>query len=160
MGRRRHLSWWPRGWPWTTCVRSPFQCGLPTGSSCLFSPPSIDTAVTPGPTNLGLTIFTVKQTASLAPQRPGRPTHAPVYAMLSLPIFGMVLTGFGTQRRKGVKRSAVLILLGLLLLLAMTSCGTNSRQLIPATPAGTSTVTVTATSAGATATATFNLVVK
>jgi hypothetical protein len=72
-----------------------------------------------------------------------------------------MLAGFGEQHRKGAKRWAVLVLLGLVCLLALAGCGTGIRQPpVPGTPAGTYAVTVTATSAGATATTGFNLVVQ
>ncbi|MGH9569677.1 MAG: beta strand repeat-containing protein, partial [Candidatus Angelobacter sp.] len=149
--------------PDPTLGKITFSCsGLPSRSACAFNPVSIDTAVTAGPTNVTVFIGTAQGSASLlAPQRPGRAGHAPVYAMLSLPVFGMMLAGFGGQRRKGEKRWAALVLLGLLCMLAMTGCGAASFQPppLPGTPAGTYAVTVTATGNGTSATASFNLVV-
>jgi uncharacterized repeat protein (TIGR01451 family)/fimbrial isopeptide formation D2 family protein len=147
-----------------------FSCsGLPTASACLFNPILIDPSVTPGPTNITVSVVTAKSSASLfAPERPGRHGHAPLFAMWSLPFFGIVLTGLGGQRRKRFIRCAVLISLGLLLLLAMTGCGAAPAQPVPVhgTPAGTFTITVSATSTATTtspsftATSSFDLVVQ
>jgi hypothetical protein len=150
--------------PDPTLGKITFSCsGLPDKSACDFSPASIDPAVTAGPTNVTVFVATARGSASLfAPERPGQRGHAAMYAMLSLPVFGIMLAGFGDQRRKGAKAWALLILLGLLSLLAMTGCGTASPQAtpVPGTPTGTYAITVTATSTGATATTTFNLVVQ
>ena len=83
-----------------------FSCsGLPGASTCNFSPGSIDPATTPGPTAMTVSVFTTKGTASLsAPARPGAAGRNPLYAMFAFPVFGMMLAGFGGQRRKGVKR--------------------------------------------------------
>ena len=150
--------------PDPTLGKITFSCsGLPAGTACSFNPSSIDPAVTPGPTDVTVSIPTVKGTAALmAPPRPGT-SHAPLYAMLAFPVFGVVLAGFGgTQRKKGTARWAVLAMLGLILVLAMAGCGVAPPPPppTPGTAAGTYVVTVTATSAGFTATTTFNLVVQ
>jgi CSLREA domain-containing protein len=150
--------------PDPTLGKITFSCsGLPSRAACSFNPSSIDPAVTAGPTNVTLSIPTAKGTASLmAPTRPGS-SHAPLYAMLAFPVFGVVLAGFGgVQRKKGTARWAALAMLGLMLLLAMAGCGVAPPPPppTPGTPAGTSVVTITATSAGFTATTTFNLVVQ
>ncbi len=141
-----------------------FTCsGLPGASTCNFSPGSIDPATTPGPTAMTVSVFTTHGTASLsAPLRPGTTGRNPLYAMFAFPVFGMVLASFGAQRRKGLKRLPMLIVLGLVLLLAMVGCGVAppAPPPVPGTPAGTFAVTVTATSAGFTATTSFNLVVQ
>jgi hypothetical protein len=140
-----------------------FSCsGLPAQSVCNFSPGSIDPAVTPGPTDLTVSVFTTRGTASLsAPSRPGAAGRNSLYAMFAFPVFGVVLAGFG-QRRKRVKLRSMLILLGLVLLLGMVGCGVAppAPPPVPGTPAGTFAVTVTATVAGFSATTTFNLVVQ
>jgi uncharacterized repeat protein (TIGR01451 family) len=149
--------------PNPTLGKITFQCsGLPRASACSFSPSSIDPAVTPGPTALAVSIFTTKGTASLvAPQRPGRAGQAPIYAMLSLPIFGVILAGFSARRKRGGMRWMGMTV-GLLLLLAITGCGVApaAPPPTPGTPAGTYPITITATSTGFTATTTFNLVVQ
>jgi hypothetical protein len=150
--------------PDPTLGKITFSCsGLPAGTACSFNPSSIDPAVTPGPTDVTVSIPTAKGTASLmAPARPGT-SHAPLYAMLAFPVFGVVLAGFsGSQRKKGTARWAVLAMLGLILVLAMAGCGVAPPPPppTPGTAAGTYVVTVTATSAGFTATTTFNLVVQ
>jgi hypothetical protein len=141
-----------------------FSCsGLPSASTCNFSPGSIDPATTPGPTAMTVSVFTTRGTASLSmPSRPGAAGRNPLYAMFALPMFGMVLVGLGGQRKKGVKRLPMLIMLGLVLLLAMAGCGVAppAPPPVPGTPAGTFAVTITATSAGFTATTSFNLVVQ
>jgi hypothetical protein len=141
-----------------------FTCsGLPSASTCNFSPASIDPATTPGPTAMTVSVFTTKGTASLsAPARPGAAGRNPLYAMFAFPVFGMMLAGFGGQRRKGVKRLPMLIMLGLVLLLAMAGCGVAppAPPPVPGTPAGSFAVTITATSTGFTATTSFNLMVQ
>ena len=149
--------------PDPTLGKITFTCsGLPSASTCNFSPGSIDPATTPGPTVMTVSVFTTRGSAALsAPPRPGAARN-PLYAMFAFPVFGMVLASFGGQRRKGVKRLPMLIMLGLVLLLAMVGCGVAppAPPPVPGTPAGTFAVTVTATSAGFTATTSFNLVVQ
>ena len=150
--------------PDPTLGKITFTCsGLPSASTCNFGPGSIDPAVTPGPTAMTVSVFTARGTASLsAPSRPGAAGRNPLYAMFAFPVFGMMLAGFGGQRRKGVKRLPMLIMLGLVLLLAMAGCGVAppAPPPVPGTPAGTFAITVTATSTGFTATTSFNLVVQ
>jgi hypothetical protein len=150
--------------PDPTVGKITFSCsGLPSASACSFNPSSIDPAVTPGPTTLTASIFTTKGTASLVvPQRPGRAGRVPVYAMLSLPIFGVLLAGFSARPRRSGMRWLGLTMVGLLLLLAITGCGVApaAPPPMPGTPAGTFPITITATSTGFTATTTFNLVVQ
>ena len=150
--------------PDPTLGKITFTCsGLPSASTCNFSPASIDPAVTAGPTAMTVSVVTTKGTASLsAPARPGAAGRNPLYAMFAFPVFGIMLAGFGGQRRKGVKRLPMLIMLGLVLLLAMAGCGVAppAPPPVPGTPAGSFAVTVTATSAGFTATTSFNLVVQ
>jgi uncharacterized repeat protein (TIGR01451 family) len=141
-----------------------FSCsGLPSASTCNFSPGSIDSAAAPSPTAMTVSVFTTRGTASLsAPARPGAAGRNPLYAMFAFPVFGMLLAGFGGQRRKGVKRLPMLIMLGLVLLLAMAGCGVAppAPAPVPGTPAGTFAVTVTATSTSFTTTTSFNLIVQ
>jgi hypothetical protein len=150
--------------PDPTVGKITFACsGLPSASTCSFSPASIDTSTTLGPTTMTVSVITTRGTASLSmPSRPGAAPRNPLYAMFALPMFGMVLVGLGGQRRKGVKRLPMLIMLGLVLLLAMAGCGVAppAPPPVPGTPAGSFAVTITATSAGFTATTSFNLVVQ
>jgi uncharacterized repeat protein (TIGR01451 family) len=150
--------------PDPTLGKITFTCsGLPSASTCNFSPGSIDPATTAGPTVMTVSVFTTRGTASLsAPARPGAAGRNPLYAMFVFPVFGMVLASFGGQRRKGVKRLPMLLMLGLVLLLAMAGCGVAppAPPPVPGTPAGTFAVTITATSTGFTATTSFNLVVQ
>ena len=150
--------------PDPTLGKITFTCsGLPSASTCNFSPGSIDPAVTPGPTAMTVSVFTTRGTASLsAPARPGAAGRNPLYAMFAFPVFGIMLAGFGGQRRKGVKRLPMLIMLGLVLLLAMAGCGVAppAPPPVPGTPAGSFAITITATSTGFTATTSFNLVVQ
>jgi hypothetical protein len=139
-----------------------FTCsGAPANSNCSLNTTSINPVTTPL-TTVTATLSTAKGSASLsAPSLPGARKQAPLYAMLSLPIFGIVLAGFAAQPKKGVKRWALLSMVGLLLLLAMAGCGVAPAQKpVPGTPAGTFTITITATSTGFTANTTFNLVVQ
>jgi hypothetical protein len=149
--------------PDPTLGKITFSCsGLPSASTCNFSPGSIDPATTPGPTTMTVSVFTTRGTAALSmPSRPGAARN-PLYAMFAFPVFGMVLAAFGGQRRKGVKRLPILLMLGLVLLLAMAGCGVAppAPPPVPGTPAGTFAVTITATSTGFTATTSFNLIVQ
>ena len=149
--------------PDPTLGKITFTCsGLPSSSSCNFNPGSIDPATTPGPTAMTVSVFTTRGSAALsAPPLPGAARN-PLYAMFAFPVFGIVLASFGGQRRKGVKRLPMLIMLGLVLLLAMAGCGVAPPPPppVPGTPTGTFAVTITATSTGFTATTTFNLVVQ
>ena len=150
--------------PDPTVGKITFACsGLPSASACNFSPASIDTATTPGPTAMTVSIITTRGTASLsAPPRPGSVARNPLYAMLAFPVFGILVAGVGGQGRRRVKLRSMLIMLGLVLLLAIAGCGVAppAPPPVPGTPAGTFAVTVTATSTGFTATTSFNLVVQ
>jgi hypothetical protein len=110
-----------------------------------------------------VSVFTTRGTASLsAPARPGAAVRNPLYAMLALPVFGIMVACVGGQGRRRVKLRSMLVVLGLLLLLAIVGCGVAPPAPPPVhgTPAGSSTVTVTATSTGFTTTTSFNLVVQ
>jgi hypothetical protein len=150
--------------PDPTVGKITFTCsGLPAASTCNFSPGTIDTSTTPGPTAMTVSVFTTRGSAALsAPPRPGAVGRNPLYAMFAFPVFGIVLASFAGQPRKGVKRFPMLIMLGLVLLLAMAGCGVAPPPPPPVagTPTGTFAVTITATSTGFSATTTFNLVVQ
>jgi hypothetical protein len=150
--------------PDPTVGKITFTCsGLPSASTCDFSPGSIDPATTPGPTAMTVSVFTTRGTASLsAPPRPGAAGRNPLYATLAFPVFGILVAGVGGKGRKRVKLRSMLVILGLVLLLAIAGCGVAppAPAPVPGTPTGTFAVTITATSAGFTATTSFNLVVQ
>ncbi|AXC09436.1 Multicopper oxidase [Acidisarcina polymorpha] len=128
-----------------------FACtGLPTASTCTFSPAS----VTPNGTAAITTTVTINTTAASAKVLPLLPSNSgPLYALV-LPGIGALL-GLGRLRRRlpaPLQRTAIATA-ALALGLGIGACGSGATMSSPqngGTPAGTSTVTVTATS-GATA---------
>jgi hypothetical protein len=128
--------------------------GLPSESSCTFSPPSV--------TGNGATMLTVTTTAPHATARQARLTGTWWMTGFGSVAFGMVLIGGGGSNRR---RWAVLMSLAVVgLLLILPGCGGGSGSsgggMDPGTPLGTYTVRVTGTSAGATSTTMFSLVVQ
>jgi hypothetical protein len=131
-----------------------FACsGLPSKSSCTFTPPS----ATPGGTPVDVAMQ-VSTTAAI--------TSGAGMAMFGmwLPFggFGLVLVmGVGTGRRSRKALAALGLFLLIPLLLTITSCGGggSSHTTTPGTPPGTYTVTMRATSGPTSHSSTFKLTV-
>jgi hypothetical protein len=131
-----------------------FACsGLPSKSTCTFTPPS----VTPGGTPLDVAMQ-VSTTAAI--------TSGAGNAMFAmwLPFggFGLVLvTGVGTGKRSRKALAALGLFLLIPLLLTIASCGGggSSHTTTPGTPPGTYTVTMRATSGPTSHSSTFKLTV-
>lgn len=131
-----------------------FSCtsGLPSLTSCSFSPTTVTTS---GPTTL--TITTTAPTA--APPATGLGAGLGTTAGF----FGLVLFGGLTARKRARRWDAAFFLVAVLVVCgALVSCGGSKPTVIhnPGTPAGTSTVTITATAGNTTHTATVTLVVQ
>jgi hypothetical protein len=127
--------------------------GLPAGTTCAFNPPTTTALSTPVTVVFGTTLG-----ASARPPASG--PGLGVYAML-FPVFGVVLVGASAKRdRKRLRRLAVVLAIGLLLvLLTLSGCGGLERK--GGTPSTVTQVTVTATSAttGDAGSTTINLTV-
>lgn len=152
------------------------SAGLPRGTTCSFSPASVNPGANGSATVVMTVSTTPRQTASarslilVAGARSPLPPRGVLYATL-LPMVGLVLGGFGMTRRQ--RLAVLLTLLALLLVLALVGCGGGSTPapaqpapIIPSinpdttsTPAGTYTVTVSATSATASHTANVTVTV-
>jgi hypothetical protein len=128
-----------------------FSCiNLPTLATCAFSPASV--SVTGGGTAVTSTLV-VKTTgphASLLNPFPGLHSTKTLYATLaSLVPFGLgfvLMSGSGSFRRR---RTALMLLLGVLVIVGIASCGGSTTMLpptVPSTPAGTTAFTVSTTS--------------
>jgi hypothetical protein len=132
-----------------------FACsGLPSKSSCTFTPSS----VTPGgsPVPVAMKVSTTAATTSGA---------APAIYGMWLPFGGLGLVlamGAGTRKRRRKALGALALFLLLPLLLAITSCGGggSTKQTIPGTPPGTYNLTMRATSGPTSHSSTFKLIVK
>ena len=133
-----------------TALPITYTCsGLPTESTCTFSPGTMNTATTSS-TTLTLTIQTTPPTARL--QRPLDRGTRIFYAVLLPGLFGVVLT-FSLRRRSfGTARMLALIIALGFSTVWMTSCsgssgGSNNSN--PGTPVGSYAITVNATTGGA-----------
>lgn len=135
-----------------------FLCSEPstlTESGCT-TPPSVNTSGT-----VSFHITTSLPTASLLPY--GR-TRAIFYATLLPGLFGIVMVAGSHRSRRNLRLLGLVLVLGLTTL-GLGSCGgassTNSNTSTPGTPRGTYTITVSGTSPSApTVTTQFNLVVQ
>lgn len=120
-----------------------FACtGLPTNSSCVFSPSTV--TIGSAPSTVTLTIKTQSTTsASVAiPAMPGSKAGSKV--MLAL-LPGAALLLFGLRRKMRTRLPTMLLLaLSCIAAIGMVGCSEGTR-LYPPTPAGAYTVTVTAT---------------
>jgi MYXO-CTERM domain-containing protein len=140
--------------------------GLPTASTCTFSPPTLTPSGASAVTTT-LTIATNVSTASLTRPTPlnRRETPVPSQGLLALVLLG--LGGLVRMRRKGIwKGSGKSLLLGVALLTAigmsMPGCGGKSTTNTGGgkTPSGSSTISVNATAGSVTQNATFTLTVQ
>ena len=139
------LAFTPEGGNFPNAVTYTCSSGLPSLSTCSFTPTQISAGS--GATNVTLTIATTAPTASLH--------RSSVFYAVLLPFPGMVffLAGmFGSASRRRRVASCVTLAVLLLLLVLQTACGgggsTATPTPQPGTPAGTYTVTITATTSG------------
>jgi len=132
-----------------------FACsGLPSKSSCTFTPSTVPAGGTPA-----VVAVNVSTTAAV--------TNGAGMGMFGmwLPFggFGLVLVmGVGTGKRSRKALAALALIVLIPLLMAITSCGGggSSHTTTPGTPPGTYTVTMRATSGATSHSATFKLTVK
>ena len=134
---------------WDTAIT--FACsGLPSKSSCAFTPPS----VTPGSSATDVTL-TISTTAAMKPLGQSQGL-----------VFGIWVGLAGMAGMWGRKRGRALMLLALVLLVPMlltiVSCGSSDHppKSIPGTPTGAYAITVTATSGSLVHSTTLQLTVQ
>lgn len=151
--------------PLTIAGPATMSCsGLPTASTCTFSPATVPAGV--GGVGVNLTINTKARTAAVTDLRTGPRNYRPLLPLLLL--LTAVLAAISMRHRlaQGRRLKPALALAGLLLLAALSGCGGGSSQGPPivqnpqGTPAGTYTVTVNATSPNANASTPVTLIVK
>lgn len=150
------LAFTPEGGNFPNAVTYTCSAGLPTLSSCAFTPTQINAGA--GATNVTLTIATTAPTASLS-----RRTAS--YA-LWLPLPGMVFVFAGILAQSRRKRLATYagLAIFLVLLFLQAACGGSGSSTTPppqpGTPPGNYTVTITATSGALTQQTTVSLTVQ
>ncbi|HUA16285.1 MAG TPA: S53 family peptidase [Verrucomicrobiae bacterium] len=116
--------------------------GLPSESTCIFSPSSSSSQTT-----VTLTIKTTAPTAKL--EQPFGGGSGIFYAALLPSLMGIVLTAGSRKRLRGMRMLGLLVVLGFSTLW-LGSCGGNSGggTKDPGTPTGSYTITVSATTGG------------
>ncbi|MGB8064100.1 MAG: protease pro-enzyme activation domain-containing protein [Candidatus Sulfotelmatobacter sp.] len=133
-----------------TALPITYTCsGLPTASTCMFSPGTANTATTSS-TTLTLTIQTTAPTAKL--QRPLDRGTRIFYAVLLPGLFGIVFMFSGRRRSFAAGRMLALLMVLGLSTVWMASCGGTSgggSNSNPGTPIGSYPITVNATTGGA-----------
>ena len=131
--------------------------GLPTAGTCTETTPSFQNLNGNVSTDLIInTTQRVSTTTQVAPKR------VLLYA-LGLPLFGLVLGGFGWRKTPSIRRSMMGLLLGMFISLAAFQAGCSSSSTTTTTsgtPAGTYVITVAATSGNASRMQTVTLVVQ
>jgi hypothetical protein len=151
--------------PLTSAGPATMSCsGLPTGSTCTFSPATVPAGV--GGVGVTLTINTTVHTAGVMDFRTGPRNDKLLFPLLLL--ITTVLAAISLRHRpaQGRRLKPALALGGLLLLAALSGCGGGGGSGPPivqnpqGTPAGTYTVTVNATSPNASASTPVTLIVK
>ena len=132
----------------TTALSVVYTCtGLPSESTCTFSPGGTSTTTT-NSTTVSVAIVTTAPTARL--QRPLDPASRIFYAALLPGLFGIVFTvSVRKHSTSGLRVLGLIVVLGLFSV-AMTSCGgtSNSSHKNPGTPTGNYNVTVNAATTG------------
>jgi Pro-kumamolisin, activation domain/Bacterial Ig-like domain (group 3) len=145
-----------------TITFSPQSCsGLPSESSCAFSPSSVT-----GAGQVTITISTKAPSQAILRADPGHLRLAWLGSVGTLVLFGLVSYPLGSSGR----RRFVLLIVGLSLLLSLAGCGGGSSTSgnggssggggDPGTPVGSYVVTVTATSGSLTHTITIAVTVE
>lgn len=134
--------------------------GLPSETTCAFTPASIKATGAPATTNVSILVATTAATAMAAPQR--RTFVLASWTMGMGLLFSVMLVGGKPQRERA---RAYLLLTLLMLILMVPACGGGGGGPKPpppntGTPPGVSTVTVTATSGTSTSQAGFTLAVQ
>lgn len=151
--------------PLTVAGPATMSCsGLPTASTCTFSPATVPAGV--GGVGVTLTINTTARTAAVVDLRTSPRNYRPLFPLLLL--LTTVLAAISMRHRlaRGRGLKPALALSGLLLLAALSGCGGGGGGTTPivqnpqGTPAGTYTVTVNATSPNASASMPVTLIVK
>ena len=152
----------PQGATFPNGVSLKCSAGVPTAAMCAFSTDPVVPGATP--VTSSLTISTTALPPGLPTAFLFRHNLRPTYALL-LPLGGIAFLGFSVgadQRRR--KRSAGILILGLILLFTVLqpACSSsNSKPTIPPfTPAGTYNITVSAVSGTVTRTTKLVMVVK
>jgi uncharacterized protein (TIGR03118 family) len=135
--------------------------GLPTGATCIFTPPQVTVSAT-APATTQLTILTTRATGALRPLRLGGNHAGEIATALLLPFASLLV--FRRRRSVGNAITSLRLLGVLVITLAAGSlivgCSDNSPFNAPATPSGSSTVVVTATSGTVTQQTSIALTVK
>jgi uncharacterized repeat protein (TIGR01451 family) len=152
--------------PLTIAGPATMSCsGLPTASTCTFSPATVPAGV--GGVGVTLTINTTARTAAVTDLRTGPWNYRPLFPLLLM--ITAVLAAISMRHRlaQGRRLKPALALAGLVLLAALSGCGGGGGsqgspivQNPQGTPAGTYTVTVNATSPNASASTPVTLIVK
>jgi Pro-kumamolisin, activation domain len=127
----------------STALPVSYSCsGLPSESTCIFSPTS--------PSNSTSISFTIKTTAPTAElRRPFDRGTRILYAALLPGLFGIMFTAGSRKRRRGMRLLGLIMVLGFSTLwLGSCSNSSGSGNSNPGTPTGTSTVTVNGTTGG------------
>jgi subtilase family serine protease len=131
--------------------------GLPSESSCIFSPTSV------APNGAAVTdSLSIKTTAPVARLNPPFERGGGIFYALLLPgLLGIFVSGGSKRAVRRMRLLSLMIVLGFSTLW-LGACGNSSATKDPGTPKGTSAVVVTATTSGAnpvTKTVTINLTV-
>jgi hypothetical protein len=135
--------------------------GLPSETTCTFSPATLAANGTPSTATVSILVTTTAATATLTPQRQ---RYLPAQLIMGAGLlFSLVLVSGKRQRTRGF-----FLLLMLMLLFVVPSCGggggggggSKTPPPNPGTPAGVTNVTVTATSGSTTSQTGFTLSVQ
>jgi hypothetical protein len=134
-----------------------FTCsGLPAKASCTFTPNPVAPGATP--TDVALTITTTASMTSALEH--SRVFYADWLGFSSMGLLGVVVIGARRRDRKASRRKSLILgVFSLLLLLMVADCGGRSSVTVPGTPSGVSTVTVTGSTTNFTHSTTLTLTV-
>jgi uncharacterized repeat protein (TIGR01451 family) len=152
--------------PLTVAGPATMSCsGLPTASTCTFTPATVPAGV--GGVGVNLTINTTARTAAVTDLRTGPRNYRPLFPLLLLLTGVLAAISMRHRLANGRRLKPALALCGLLLLAALSGCGGGGGSQGPpivqnpqGTPAGTYSVTVNAVSPNASASTPVTLIVK